>query len=121
MKAGDWYCKAIQAVCQYGLVKGYQDGTFRPGQAITREEAFVIVASGIKLAGMNINTTDADQLLDRFKDKANIDNWARNATALCIDYDIIIGNNSSLSPDDNITRAETAAIIMKTLREAKLI
>lgn len=39
----DWFCGAVRAACEYVIVSGYGDGTFKPGQAITREEAMAII------------------------------------------------------------------------------
>lgn len=38
VEAGRWSEGAIAAVSQLGLMTGYEDGTFRPSQAVTREE-----------------------------------------------------------------------------------
>ena len=37
-----WSAQYINAASQLGFVNGYEDGTFRPEQAITRAEAFMI-------------------------------------------------------------------------------
>ena len=37
-----WSAKYISAASQLGFVNGYEDGTFKPDQNITRAEAFVI-------------------------------------------------------------------------------
>ena len=38
----DWYAKDIAAASYLGLVNGYEDGTFKPDDTITRAEAFVV-------------------------------------------------------------------------------
>ncbi len=37
-----WYAKDIAAASELGLVNGYEDGSFKPENTITRAEAFVI-------------------------------------------------------------------------------
>src|SRR5690606_14971005 len=41
--ADAWYSKYVSAVHKLGIVQGYADGTLKPQQAITREEAFAIL------------------------------------------------------------------------------
>ena len=41
--AGNWAEQAIIAAQRAGYMKGYSDGTFRPGQSLTRAEAVVIL------------------------------------------------------------------------------
>lgn len=40
----EWSYNAIMKVAKYGILKGYEDGTFRPQQEISREEIAVILA-----------------------------------------------------------------------------
>ena len=39
----EWYADAVAGAAYYGLIDGYEDGTFRPGANITRAEACTIV------------------------------------------------------------------------------
>lgn len=38
-----WYAKAIEFVTERGLMTGYEDGTFRPNDRLTRAEAATIL------------------------------------------------------------------------------
>ncbi len=123
VKANDWFYGAVGAASAYGIVGGYEDGTFKPDQAITREEAMAVIARAMKLAGMDTNMADsvADAQLARFKDQDSVNGWAKKSAATCVKYGIAVGNNGLLAPDDNITRAETAAMVMRMLQQADLI
>jgi hypothetical protein len=48
--SSDWYCGAVSAAVQYGIIKGYADGTFRPNANITREEAMAMLQRAAKVA-----------------------------------------------------------------------
>ena len=37
VKKGDWYNNAISTCTKAGILKGYEDGTFKPNQTISRE------------------------------------------------------------------------------------
>jgi len=119
----DWFNGAVSTAYEYGIINGYNDGTFNPNKAISREEAMVIIARAAKLAGISIDITEleANAQLAKFKDNESIDNWARNSAAACVKSGIMVGNNNMLTPDDNITRAQAATTVMRMLRKADLI
>lgn len=41
--ADAWYAKAVEFVTERGLMTGYEDGTFRPNDHLTRAEAATIL------------------------------------------------------------------------------
>ena len=43
------FAQAIDTLAVYGLISGYEDGTFHPGEAITRAEFSAMVASALNL------------------------------------------------------------------------
>ncbi|MBJ6360758.1 X2-like carbohydrate binding domain-containing protein [Paenibacillus sp. GCM10012307] len=53
--AGTWAEKEIKAVQSAGYINGYQDGTFRPNQSLTRAEAVAIInrVIGLKVADVD--------------------------------------------------------------------
>ncbi len=48
VKESDWSYTSIIKMAEYGILKGYEDGTFRPKQAISREEMAVILLRTFK-------------------------------------------------------------------------
>lgn len=44
IKETDWSYESIMKMAKYGVLKGYEDGTFRPKRAISREEIAVILS-----------------------------------------------------------------------------
>ena len=121
VKDSDWFSGAVSKTNEYGLINGYTDSTFRPNNKITREEAMAIVSKAMNLVGMDTNTTDTETQLAGFKDRDRIGGWPKDAVVVCIKYNVIKGSNQMLNPKANITRAETAAILMRLLQEAELI
>ena len=43
VRSGDWFYEAVVGSIQYGWIEGYEDGTFRPENRITRVEVTSIV------------------------------------------------------------------------------
>lgn len=99
----DWYYKDVCIASNAGYINGYEDGTFRPNNPITREEAAKIVATVLNAKGdRNLTFIDSDQ----------ISNWARESVDALSDNDIINGyEDNTFRPQNNITRAETVQML----------
>ena len=46
-----WYAKAVETVNDMGLMLGYEDGTFRPNDKLTRAEAATILVRLLEVLG----------------------------------------------------------------------
>ncbi|WP_158606505.1 fibronectin type III domain-containing protein [Paenibacillus ginsengarvi] len=123
MKTSDWSYEAVSVAATYGLVQGYEDGTFGPDRKITRQEAMAILYKAMSLTMMDTQAVSGQQvkLLAAFTDSSLLSDWAASAAALHIRYGIIEGSGDQLRPQANMTRAETAAIVQRLLQKAGLI
>ncbi|MEK5479556.1 S-layer homology domain-containing protein [Paenibacillus sp. FSL R5-0407] len=120
---GDWYAGAVATAQEYGIVAGSEDGTFNPAKTITREEAMIMIARAMKLAGLesSFSVAEADAMLSKFADRASVSVWAKQAVASMVKSGLVGGSNAGLQPKSNMTRAESAVIIQRMLERAKLI
>jgi len=120
---GAWYAGVAAKATEYGIVRGYEDGTFRPNKTITRAEAFVIAANAMKLAGLDTDMSAADQAdtLSAFSDGGRVGAWAAPAAAAAVKRGLVHGYRGTLRPDASITRAETAILLRTLLIQAGLI
>ena len=73
----------VSAAYTLGIVSGYEDGTFRPDNNITRQEMFTMLRNLMILLGSApvLDDGDIDGLLSRFDDGSDVHAWARSATA----------------------------------------
>jgi hypothetical protein len=119
----EWFAGEIGTAKLYGLISGYEDGTFRPLEAITREEAMHTLAAAAKLAGLNTAVADQEiaEKLHPFQDAELVESWAKRTVAAMLKLGIVEGRAGVLDPKQPITRAETAAILIRLLRTAELI
>jgi len=105
----DWFHNYVAWAHHAGFINGYEDGTFRPNNPITREElaALMTRASGYGIIPVNgFSFTDANQ----------ISNWARDYVYTASLYGWISGDaNGTFRPTQQITRAETAALLSRVL------
>ncbi|MEA4814222.1 MAG: S-layer homology domain-containing protein [Oscillospiraceae bacterium] len=113
-----WCAGAIGAASEYGIIYGYTDGSFRPNQNITRQEAMAILQRAAKVAEFAGSTGS----LSAFSDAGSVGAWAKEAVAFNVGSGLIVGkSNGTLSPLSAITRAETAVTILRLLQKAELV
>lgn len=101
---------AIRWAKANGVVSGYEDGTFRPGNPITREEIAVLLWSN----------RDQQQPAGKapYVDREDISDWALNAVEWAYGASMMTGNtDGTFLPRSNTTRAEGATIVMNYARE----
>jgi hypothetical protein len=119
---GQWYGKPVAIAAKAGLVNGYDDGSFKPNNRITREEMAVMLTRAVEYAGTKMDAKDLEETLGRFKDGDKIKKWAQEQVAAAANAQIIRGyNDGSFAPDHDATRAEAAAMLLRTLRFIQFI
>ena len=115
----DWFDGAVGKAQEYGIVSGKGEGKFEPNALITREEAMTMIARAAKITGLpESNPVD----LSTFVDADKISGWATEYVQFNVDNSLIVGNEAKeLAPNGNITRAETATVVLRLLRNAGLV
>lgn len=104
VNAGDWFNNAISTLSNAGIVTGYNDGTFRPNQPITRGEMAKIIA----------NFANLNKGAKSFTDLSG--HWSKTYVELAAGNGWIAGYpDGSFRPDQKITRAETVTMINRVL------
>jgi len=124
VRSSDWYSGAVRTALDYELINGYEDGTFRPQQQITREQAMVVIARAMEVTGLKnqLPAQDSNKILQSYDDAKQVSLWARDSVADVLQAGIITGrSNSQLAPQAFISRAEVAMIIQRLLQQSKLI
>ncbi len=119
----EWHNSAIRTAAAHGLVDGFGDGSFRPEERITREQAMVIIARAMEVTGLETDQPgDASSLLENFGDKEQISDWAADSLVSILQSGIAGGRTGQLlEPKAYVTRAEVAVMIEQLLRESGLI
>ena len=102
-----WYEKGMN----WAKAKGVSDGT-NPNANITREQ---LVTMMYRYAG----SPKADGKLDSFSDSASVSSYAADAMQWAVANGIVNGSNGKLNPQNNATRAEVAAILMRFCEMSK--
>lgn len=105
------------AANQYQLVSGFVDGTFRPHNSVTREQAVVILLDALRERLINESViTLPDQLTERpFVDVA-VDRWSAPKLAFAKQAGIVAGDASgAFAPEAPVSRAQLMAIAHQAL------
>lgn len=104
IKDGAWCCRAVATLTNAGVINGYTDGTFRPNAPITRAELATIIA---RFAKLDVNTKTFSDINGH---------WAQKSIELAAGNGWINGyEDGTFRPNNNITRAETFAMINRVL------
>lgn len=105
-----WYAKAVAWVSANDVVAGYEDGTFRPTRAVTREEFAQILYNYAKCKGYGLSAS-AD--LGKFPDSGQVSSWAETALGWANGNGLINGHDDGrLDPKGSTIRAQAASILM---------
>ncbi|WP_411735170.1 S-layer homology domain-containing protein [Paenibacillus sp. M2] len=123
VNGSEWYSDAVNTAASYGLIDGYEDGTFRPQTQITRQEAMALIARAMSVTGMETAASAANiQQWSDYADAEQVANWAKEAVAASISTGLVSGRGQdTIAPNQSITRAETAVIIRRLLQQSGLI
>lgn len=69
----EWARGFVATAVARGLIKGFEDGTFRPDEKVSRAQVAVIAARGLRTKGIEKGTEKSP----KFKDEGKIPVWAR--------------------------------------------
>ena len=107
VKVTQWFNKAISSMTKGEYVNGYPDGTFKPGQTITRAEFVTILVRFLD------GVTDGDSPFSDVKDS----HWAKKYIVTAVEAGWIDGYpDGTFKPNEAITRAEAMKIMNSVLR-----
>lgn len=108
MENDRWSSVAVSTMVRGGYIKGYEDGTFRPSNPITRAELATIISKFV-----NPETNNSYD----FRDTDG--HWAELYIGAAVNSGLLSGyEDGTFRPDNRITRAEAVTIINRMLVRA---
>ena len=110
--AADSYCAdAVAWAEKNNIVRGFEDGTFRPEGRITRQQLAAILFRYLEYRGAD---TAGRADLSRFSDSAAVADYAREALAWAVSAGLVQGRaDGTLDPEGSATRAQAAMILQR--------
>lgn len=112
-----WALEHIIRLASKGVFTGYEDGTFKPQQKITRIESIV---AAVRLMGLReqaesqaemstkLNFKDADVLARKYP-------WAVGYVAVALEKDLFSETDAAIQPEKPATRLFAATLLVKAL------
>ena len=108
-----WYASAVTWAAKYRIVEGVGNGRFAPDSPVTREQLTTILQ---RLVIRPESAADADT--DAYPDFSAVSPWAEDAVRWALACGLMEGSAQAdgtllLRPGASVTRAETAALLMR--------
>lgn len=107
----DYYGKYVDWAAENGILGGYGNGKFGPGDPVTREQMAAILYRFADFLGVLPKDMDTELT---YPDAEGISSYAKNAALYCQGIGIITGRkDGKFVPQGTATRAEVATIIQR--------
>ncbi len=107
----EWYATAVNWAANVGVVNGYEDNTFKPNTAITREQLAAILMNYAAYKGEDVSNRAS---LATYTDQPST--WATETMQWAVAEGLISGVTAdTLQPQGAATRAQVAAILQRFL------
>lgn len=110
-----WAYTAAAWAKAVGVAAGYSDGTFGPGDSVTREQLAVFLYRYAVYKGQPV----AQGVVDLYDDASYIHSWALTGMKHALGAGLMTGNGKSLSPLGLASRAQLAAVLVNLLSPAQ--
>ncbi|CAM3267523.1 S-layer-like y domain-containing protein [Filibacter tadaridae] len=112
----------ITAVAEAGLIAGYKDGTFRPYEEITRDQAAIMISRAIDFIDSKDVKLDNSKKITSFKDYDKIGAASRTHVDKVYKAGYLDGyTDNTFRPLADANRAQTAKILYNFLQSIKFI
>lgn len=101
------YKEAVQTMAGLGILKGYEDGSFKPAQSLTRAEAAKIIA--YVAGGSGVDNGATEQIFD----DVPTSHWANKYISYCYRKNIINGVGANkFDPNGQVTRIAVMKMLL---------
>ncbi|WP_248927750.1 S-layer homology domain-containing protein [Paenibacillus hamazuiensis] len=114
----EWALRYIASLASKQVFEGYEDGTFKPRQTISRIEA---ITAAVRLMGLREQAESAAEMNSQlnFKDADKIKSkypWAVGYVAVALENDLFAESDSEVQPDKPADRLWATTLLVKALK-----
>lgn len=107
-KIPEWAKGYIGAAVEKGVIRGYEDNTFRASQLISRAEMAVMA---VRALGRNASSRQLE-----FRDTSSIPHWAAGLVATAVEEGIVSGfPDKTFKPAEDTNRAQSSALFVRLM------
>ena len=116
VKASDWYYHELAKALAAGYMSGTSQTTMSPNGAVTRQQAFTMLARYLGL------DTSSDAALTGFADEKTVAAYARGPVAAMITAGYVAGTaDKKVNPEKQLTRAEGVTVLYRAKAALKAV
>lgn len=112
VQKGDWYYDAIVWAYNKDILKGMSETLAAPNADATREQVAVLFYRFAGNPEEEPTGAELEAILSVYPDADQIAPWAKIGVAFCTDFDLMQGDDDGFRPQNNMTRAELAQVIV---------
>lgn len=109
--ADAYYAASVAWAVSAGVINGFEDGTFRPANAITREQMAHIMTLYLKHKGADVQAPGENAA--SIPDLDQIQAYAKDDVLFCYANDLLKGRVEGFVPQGSATRAEACTILLR--------
>jgi hypothetical protein len=115
------YAQSVKIADYWGIISGYENGTFKPNNQISREEAMMVFSNALTLIQFENTLTDNHDI-SQYYDKTEVSSWAVDAVNSSLSIGIFNGrSDQELAPKETLTCAEALIAVNNLLIKTNLI
>lgn len=103
--AGHWSADYVKSAVEYGVISGFEDGTFKPNQAVNRIEIVSMIGRSLEVSGQAVEVL--------FVDISTYPEEIQAEVAKVAGLGIVAGEKGYFKPEDKVTRAQLAVMIAR--------
>jgi len=105
------YAQAVEELSSLGVVSGFDDGTFRPDELVTRAQMAKMIVDALA----ETNQAEASKSTTQFRDVSN-DHWAKGYINQGVADTFISGyGDGNFGPEDNVTYAQAQSMLVRAI------
>ncbi|SHI89041.1 S-layer homology domain-containing protein [Lutispora thermophila] len=118
VEADSYYAPFVAWASKYGITTGVGNGKFNPNDIITREQMAVFFVRYFEILGVNYDTGANVTTIPADIDM--VSPWAREMVLKLWRAGLLVGDGINFNPTAIASRAETAALCMRTDKAVKV-
>ncbi|WP_063891972.1 S-layer homology domain-containing protein [Paenibacillus sp. Soil787] len=115
MKSAEWALRYIASLSSKRVFEGYEDGSFRPSNTVSRIEA---ITAAVRLMGLRDKAESAEEMQTKlnFKDADKVPSWAVGYVAVALENDLFSESDDSVQPNKPADRLWATTLLVKALK-----
>ena len=112
--ADAYYANAVHTLRGLGIVSGLGNNMYSPDSMLTRQDAMIMVQKALQVAGWSTRSADENILYD-YNDNSQVSDYARQAMAYVMKWDLLPVTGYRLAPTAELTRVDMAQVLHRAL------